>query len=100
MHRIEAAEQGAPHGHHADEIIENRTQLFFAARGTQPLAVAFAGAGAHLQRGAHQQAGHVGLGRATVDLVAGDLAQARHRRVHLEGRFLLGDREYRTQVLR
>ncbi|MNR68472.1 hypothetical protein D3C85_1930420 [compost metagenome] len=42
MHRVEAAEQGLAHGHHADEIIENRAQLLFAARGIQPVAVGFA----------------------------------------------------------
>ncbi|MNN64199.1 hypothetical protein D3C81_1796290 [compost metagenome] len=42
VHRVEACEQGLAHGHHANEVIENRTQLLFAARGIQPVAVGFA----------------------------------------------------------
>jgi hypothetical protein len=42
----------------------------------------------------------VGLGSAAADLVPGDLAQAWHRRIRLKRRFLLSDREHRTQVLR
>ncbi|MNC16369.1 hypothetical protein D3C75_642230 [compost metagenome] len=42
MHRVEAAEQGLAHRHHADEVIENSAQFLFTARGIQAAAVAFA----------------------------------------------------------
>ncbi|MNC16368.1 hypothetical protein D3C75_642220 [compost metagenome] len=40
------------------------------------------------------------LGGTAVDLVAGDLAQARYARIDLKGRFLFSHRQHRAQVLR
>jgi hypothetical protein len=42
VHRVETIEQRPSHWHHADEVIENRTEFFFAARGIQSVAVTFA----------------------------------------------------------
>ncbi|MNV48681.1 hypothetical protein D3C71_1406000 [compost metagenome] len=41
VHRVEACEQRLAHGHHADEIIENRAQFLLAARRIQAIAVGF-----------------------------------------------------------
>lgn len=100
MHRVEPTKQRAPHRHHADEVIEDRAQFLFAARRAQAFAVGLAVRRTHLQRTADQQAGDMHLGGAAVDFVAGDFAQPRHRRIGLKGRFLLGDGQHRTQVLR
>ncbi|MNM69537.1 hypothetical protein D3C81_811330 [compost metagenome] len=100
MHRVEATEQGFAHRYHADEVVENATQLLFTARSIQAGAVAFAVGRVELQRTAHQQAGNVCLRGATVDLVAGDLAQARYARINLKGRLLFGHGQNRAQVLR
>ncbi|MNE54073.1 hypothetical protein D3C80_1488320 [compost metagenome] len=42
VHRVKAAEQGFAHGHHADEVIENRAQLLFTARRIEAIVVGFA----------------------------------------------------------
>ncbi|MNY21731.1 hypothetical protein D3C86_1552960 [compost metagenome] len=42
VYRVETGEQGLAHGHHADEIIEDRTQFFLTARCIEAVAVGFA----------------------------------------------------------
>ncbi|MNG07945.1 hypothetical protein D3C84_912720 [compost metagenome] len=41
-HRVQVAQQCAAQGDSADKVIENRTELLFAAHGVEPFAVALA----------------------------------------------------------
>ncbi|MNO99972.1 hypothetical protein D3C76_917570 [compost metagenome] len=98
VHRVEPAKQCLPQGGHADEIIENRAQLFLRAHLGQALVIGLAGGRVQLQGRIDQQVRHMQLGRSLVDFSAGDPGQPRDLRVYLEGGFLLDDGQYRTQV--
>ena len=98
VHRVEGAEQLPAQGHHADKVIEDRTQLFLAAHSGQALGVGLAGGRLQIEGGRNQKARDMQAAGATVDFLAGDLAQAGHLGVGLEGGLLLGNGQHGTQV--
>ncbi len=98
LDRVEVAEQRLTQRHHADEIIEDRAEIFLGARRIEALAISLAVRRAHAQRGSDQGVGNVQSRGAAVDFGAGDAAHVRHRRIDLKGRLLLGNGHHRTQV--
>ena len=98
VYRVQAAKQVFAQWHHADEIIKNGAQLALGAGRIQALIVGFTVGRSDAQGTAHYKLGDMQLAGAAVDFTAGDLAQPRHRRVGLKGRFLLGHSQHGTQV--